>query len=87
VRTTRDLPRLLVEKPTALADNRNAKDLQDFFAVAAAAATATAAVIIIVAAATSAIASIAAAAATATVTVAVAAECEDISDPHTDPSL
>jgi hypothetical protein len=83
VRTTRDLPRLLVEKPTALADNRNAKDLQDFFAVAAAAATA--AVIIIVAAATSAIASVAAAA--ATVAVAVAAECEDISDPHTDPSL
>ena len=84
MRTTRDLPRLLVEKPTALADNRNAKDLQDFFAVAAAAATATAAVII-VAAATSAIASIAAAA--ATVAVAVVAECEAISDPHTDPSL
>jgi hypothetical protein len=78
------LPRLLVEKPTALADNRNAKDLQDFFTVTAAAATATAAVII-VAAATSAIASIAAAAAAAT--VAVTAECEDISDPHTDPSL
>jgi hypothetical protein len=74
-----------VEKPTALADNRNTKKLQDFFTVATATATATATiVIVVVAAATSAIA-ITAAATVAAATVA--AECEDIRDPHIDPSL
>jgi hypothetical protein len=71
-----------VEKPTALADNRNTKKLEDFFTVATATATAT--IVVVVAAATSAIAITAAATAAA---ATVVAECEDIRDPHIDPSL